>query len=93
MIVTSSVDDEGTKAMLKALHSVYTPNKCIMVLTQNNNPTDTANQFLAQHHPYFKGMKMVQDKATVYICKNFACQMPINNTEALVKALSQPSSP
>ena len=41
-------------------------------------------------HPLLAGKTPIQGKAALYICKNFACQAPITDPQAVPSALSNP---
>lgn len=38
--------------------------------------------------PLLEGREMLDGKATAYVCQNFACQLPVNNADALSVQLS-----
>ena len=49
---------------------------------QNNKDIEKLCQFT-------KGMEMLDGRPTAYICKNFACEMPINNIEEFIQKIGQ----
>ncbi len=40
-------------------------------------------QALAAHMPWIAQMKMIDDKATVYVCRGFACDAPSTDPAVL----------
>ena len=59
-----------TQAMWTAAHKRYRP-FAVMV------PADPSEQAaLAAHMPWVAEMKMIDDKATAYVCRDFACDAP-----------------
>jgi hypothetical protein len=44
-------------------------------------------------HPLLAGKTPVNGKAALYICKNFACQAPLTDPEAVPSALQHPQGP
>jgi len=65
------------KPMLDVLNSVYKPGKVVLL-------KDSANaEKLAELAPFTKEQQMVDGKPTVYICRNYACEKPINSLDEL----------
>ncbi len=40
-------------------------------------------------HPLLAGKTLVQDKAALYVCRNFACQAPVTDPEAVAQAFGR----
>ena len=59
-----------TEALWRAAHRRYRP-FAVMVLA---DPAEQAA--LAAHMPWVAEMKMIDDKATAYVCRDFACDAP-----------------
>ena len=67
------VDERGNadaEEMIRGVRSVYLPNKVVLL----KEPDDLSILKLA---PFTKGQKMIDGKATVYICRN--CEAPLTN--------------
>ncbi|MCF7848487.1 MAG: thioredoxin domain-containing protein [Kiritimatiellales bacterium] len=73
---------EDTAAMLKTIRSVYRPGKVLLF-----KDVSTSDGTLEKLAPFTKEQGMVAGKATVYICRNFACDQPINSPGELKKKL------
>jgi uncharacterized protein len=70
IIIVGRRDAADTKAMWLAANRTYRP---FSVWT----PVDPDQQAaLAVHMPWVAEMKMIDDKATVYLCRGFACDAP-----------------
>ncbi|MEE9369813.1 MAG: thioredoxin domain-containing protein [Pontiella sp.] len=81
IVVVGNRKDDTTKQMLAFINSVYKPGKVVLL----KDPTETeAMNVLA---PFTKEQSMVDGKTTVYICRNFACEQPINSMEELKSKL------
>lgn len=77
IVVVGEKTDPETSAMLKYIHSVYKPGKVVLI-------KDAANaEALAKLAPFTQDQNPVGGKPTVYICRNFACEKPINSLEEL----------
>jgi uncharacterized protein YyaL (SSP411 family) len=61
---------EGTRALLRALHAGFVPNKVVALAEPEPHPA------LAERIPLLAGKTMVNGAATVYVCRDFACQAP-----------------
>jgi len=81
VVVVGNREDDGTRQMLEHINRVYKPGKVVLL----KDPAD-ANK-LVEIAPFTKEQKMVDGKATVYICRNFACEQPINSLDELKERL------
>ena len=70
-------DDPETKAILDYINTVYKPGKVVLFKDAENAGK------LAELAPFTKNQNMVDGKPTVYICRNFACEKPINSLNEL----------
>ncbi|XP_050390968.1 spermatogenesis-associated protein 20 [Patella vulgata] len=82
IIVAGNPEADDTAAMLKSIHSKFLLNKVLLLADSNEN------SFLYRKLPQLKNLKMIDGKATVYVCENFTCSLPTNSTEDLIKQLS-----
>ena len=81
IVVVGDRDSEETRKMLETISMVYKPGKVVLF----KDSADTGK--LAQIAPFTKEQGMVDGKTTVYLCRNFACEQPINSLEELKKRL------
>jgi len=49
----------------------------------------TQQQSLAVSLPFIAGMQMLDARATAYVCRDFACRLPVNTPDALASQLSE----
>ncbi|QBG49240.1 thioredoxin domain-containing protein [Verrucomicrobia bacterium S94] len=70
-------DKEEARPMIEYLHSVYHPGKVILL-----KDAEHADQ-LAVLAPFTEEQQMIDGKPTVYLCRNFSCEKPINRLEEL----------
>ncbi len=78
IVIVGERGSADTEAMIFAIRSVYQPNKVVLL------KDDPAVEKLA---PYTQAQKTVDGKATVYICRNFACEAPLTDPGAVKGAL------
>jgi uncharacterized protein YyaL (SSP411 family) len=64
----------------KEIWQEFLPGK-VVILAEKDNVND---EFL----PLLKGRKMIDGKATAYVCENFTCQQPVTSVEELILQLS-----
>jgi uncharacterized protein YyaL (SSP411 family) len=74
-------NDPETAAMLDYINSVYKPGK-VVLLKDSSSAAE-----LEKLAPFTKDQHKMDEKPTVYICRNFACEKPINSIEELKKGL------
>lgn len=81
--IVGPLNDERTQALLRVVFDAYRPN-VITALAPDNVPVETAIPLL--NYRVRRG-----DAPTVYVCRNFACAMPVT-TPAEMRALLEGSS-
>jgi uncharacterized protein len=74
-----------TKAMLKALRTIYAPNKVVLL-----NPTREMPPEINRIAPYTQGMTALDGKATAYVCSNFSCRRPTTDITEMLRHLQKP---
>ncbi len=82
VVIAGKRGAEDTKQMLRAVESVYIPNKVVMLRPEGKDPILT----LA---PYLEANTSRDGKATAYVCRNYACQAPVTDPEKMLKLLAQ----
>ena len=86
IIVAGNKDSEDTKALLNIVNSFYLPNK-ILIVHQPGSET-----FLSRHLEVLGSVKMMEDKATAYVCENYTCSAPVNESDRLKRVLNPAKS-
>ncbi|MDI6766072.1 MAG: thioredoxin domain-containing protein [Bacteroidota bacterium] len=71
-----------TKTMLREVRKHFLPNKVILFVDDNSKPK------LISYLPFIENMTMIDGKATVYICQNYACQLPTNDVAKVAEMLT-----
>lgn len=75
---------KDTEALQETIHSFFHPNRKILLADRGEN-----QRFLAQNLPFLEMVDMIDDKATVYICQNYTCQLPLNDVDSLREFLKK----
>jgi len=80
-----------TQAMLRAIHQQYLPNKILLQIDPRHAPS--ALEAFPLLRDVLAGKTQVDGKATVYVCHNFTCSLPVTEPAALTALLSRPPQP
>ncbi|GAX77564.1 hypothetical protein CEUSTIGMA_g5008.t1 [Chlamydomonas eustigma] len=91
VVVAGSLSSSQTQALLDAVHSVWVPDKTVLVLDLSDH---TCVDFFQLHNPM--AVSMVKDHTskhgtvpTVFICQDFSCQAPTTDPQRVIKLLGE----
>ncbi|MFC2131587.1 thioredoxin domain-containing protein [Bacteroidota bacterium] len=73
-IVLTAKSKEEIEPFLGVIRNYYLPNK-VVIFRSEKNKTE-----LAEIAEYTSNLEMINNKPTAYICSNYACEIPINET-------------
>jgi len=75
IVIAGNQKDTAVREGLNLVNNIFNPNKIVILKSneEEKNPTD----LLA----FTKEMKVVNNKPTFYVCKNFICNRPVSNLE------------
>jgi len=82
---------EDTQAMLRAIHQHYIPNKVLFHIDPQH--VTAALEAIPLLRDVLAGKAQVDGKATVYVCHNFTCSLPVTEPDALSTLLARPANP
>nr|XP_018915156.1 PREDICTED: spermatogenesis-associated protein 20 [Bemisia tabaci] len=80
--VTGKTENAETSALLKAVHSVYVPDR---VLILANGAEDSV---LYKKNETIKKMKAVENSQAAYTCKSKTCSLPVTSPNELIDAIN-----
>lgn len=86
IIIAGNINKEDTRIMISKLHSKYIPNKIVLFADSQNG-----ENFLSDKLPIIKAMKMINGKATAYVCENYACKLPTTDLDVFISLLEEKS--
>ena len=89
IVLIGAADAEDTRTMLRALHQQYIPNKVLFQIDPQQ--VTAALEALPLLRDVLAGKAQVDGKATVYVCHNFTCSLPVTAPEALTALLTRPA--
>jgi len=84
IVLAGQVDAPETRSMLQTIHRKFLPKK-ILLLADG----DGGQEFLGSRLEFIKGVSMLHDKTTAYVCDNAVCQLPTDDPEKLQSLLEQ----
>ncbi len=73
-IVITSENKPEESEFIDALREVYMPNA--VIIYKQNDAMDL-------YASYLKNMKLKETETTVYVCKNYACELPVSSVEEM----------
>ena len=83
IVIVGNPEADDTKEMLSSLGKHFIPYKVILLKHDGQETADiTKIAEYTEYHSSFDG------KATAYVCLDFACKMPVTNTEEMLKLLN-----
>jgi hypothetical protein len=89
IVLMGTPEAEDTRAMLQALHQQYLPNTVLFQIDPQQ--VTAALEALPLLRDVLAGKAQVDGKATVYVCHNFTCSLPVTDPEALTALLARPA--
>ncbi len=85
IVIVGDPETEATDDIIHSLYRKYLPNKVVMLKTTRPQKDGRLEMYV----PYIKDYDAVNGKATVYVCRDFACQQPVNNAYAMWEMINK----
>ncbi len=83
IVIAGNRDADDTNRLLRVVRSRYRAGTVVLLADDSGERNE-----LEAMLPVIRGMKTVDGKAAAYVCRNFACQMPVTEQEGLRRLLS-----
>jgi uncharacterized protein len=80
VIIVGSPEEENVKNFLASVSSLFLPNLSILVHDSEGDVYSLPFEYLALY-------KKVNSQATFYVCKNFICNLPVNDVAEAIKQI------
>jgi len=81
IVLVGDIKSKEMQSALKEIQTNFIPNKVIVV------KEDKENTEIEKYAEYSKMMYSINDKVTIYVCKNFTCENPTNDLKLVKKYL------
>ncbi|MFC1683767.1 thioredoxin domain-containing protein [Candidatus Zixiibacteriota bacterium] len=82
IVIAGDLQAEDTREMLAALRRTFLPRK--VVIFHPDGPEGRAVEGIV---PWIKGQSSLDGRATAYVCRDFACQMPTNDVAEMMSLI------
>jgi hypothetical protein len=84
VVIAGNLENEDARVMLKALRRTFTPNKVVIF-----NPDGGGGSEIADLAPFVKNQDSRSGKATAYVCRHYACELPTTEPKKMLELLGQ----
>ena len=82
VVIVGPVESDGTQSLRREVNTRFMPNKVAIGMADPNDPP-------LRDSPLLEGRVMQGGEPTAYVCENYACQLPVNDAEALAAQLDR----
>jgi uncharacterized protein YyaL (SSP411 family) len=82
IVVAGARGAADTESLLRAIHARFMPNRVALLID-----SEETRARLAQNIPEVAAMQPVDGCAAAYVCRDYACQLPVTNAAALAELL------
>ena len=82
IVIAGAAGSPDRNALLQTVWETYLPNKLVAPFDPNGGNVDTLASL-----PLFTGKRALGGKATAFVCRNFACELPVNDPGKLAEQL------
>jgi uncharacterized protein YyaL (SSP411 family) len=86
VVIAGRPETSDTVGLLREVNHRYQPNQ--IVILADGGP---GQAYFRQKIEFFKDFQPIDDKATAYVCQNYACQLPTNDLSLLSRLLDKGS--
>ena len=80
IVISGEKENSKTREMINEIQTTFLPNKVLLL----NEPDKSAIHSLA---PYTKEQIMKDGKPTAYVCQNYSCELPTNDSAKMMELL------
>jgi uncharacterized protein len=84
IVVAGGTGQPETAALLRVIRGFYLPNKVVLLADGGRN-----QNWLAERVPGVRFMGPVQGRSAAYVCRNFACELPVTEPKELAELLEE----
>lgn len=84
VIVVGKAEDKQTQSILQSLQKEFYPGAVVVF-----NPQNGKSEELTKIVPFLSQYESRQEKTTVYVCENYACQAPVTDLAQLRRIMAE----
>ena len=82
VVIVGERGNAETEALLAVARTGFNPDRIVALLTPGHEDGEKSL-------PLFEGRRMIDGLPTAYVCRNYACELPVNDVKALQAQLNQ----
>lgn len=82
IVIVGERDADDTKVLCGAVREQFLPFASTIILDED------ARKYFQDRLPFVAAMQQIEGRATAYVCRDFACQQPTNDVDALKTQLT-----
>jgi uncharacterized protein YyaL (SSP411 family) len=82
VVITGKSEAKDTKNMIRDLRREFIPNKVVLF-----HPAEEESPTIYRLAPFIREQKRLEGKVTVYVCSNYACQQPADDSDHMLQSL------
>jgi uncharacterized protein YyaL (SSP411 family) len=71
------------REIIQSINSIFLPKKVVIL-----KEPDFKDSLIEKLVPFIKELPQIKNKATIYVCKNQQCQLPITHIEKMKELLA-----
>ena len=83
IVIVGDSNNDGTKRMLNEINKKYIPNKVVLLKSDEKEFKD-----ISKIASFTKEQKMINGETTVYVCRNYVCNLPTTDPKKLSMQLN-----
>lgn len=83
IVIAGEPDQKDTERILVEIGKRFLPRKVLLLRSQKDRTLEEIAPFVKEH-------KSIDNKATVYMCENYACKSPTHDVDKIVHLLESP---
>jgi hypothetical protein len=83
IVIAGDPQAEDTKEMIAALRRAFIPNKVVVL-----RPADKRSAAITAIAPYTREHTAIDGRATAYVCRNYACNLPTTSVDKMLELLN-----
>jgi len=80
IVIAGEKDSSSAKQILDIIGKKFLPNKILILNSDDNN--------IGKISSFVKNQKALEGKTTIYICRNFNCNLPLNDMDKIIEELN-----
>ena len=84
IVVVGDRENADTQTMIHELHRRFLPNAVVL-----HRPANERNPEITKIAPFTAELSAIENKATAYVCRNFACELPTTDVEKMVSLIEK----